>query len=269
MKPFCLTVIVLSACAANVHGQTSDVYRVTIPSLAGELGISVIDTSDLYEPGMSDSATKVFGFPGKRMGLTSASEPRSPTIGGLDRDSRNSRAWGLSVGFETGPVVFRLAHQNRNVTKIAPALSLGNRMDAKNSIVAAHVNIGIGKAYAAYSANRGWGSSPLWNPDNPYGANMATSPSTDSRDVLVGIAVPLSTATTFLASFVRKNDRDLANRDVDQFAFGATYTVSRRTDFYAAYSHMQPRQGAGYMIGSPVGFDKGSSALNIGMRHSF
>lgn len=269
MKLFCLTAIVLSACAVNVYGQTSEVYRVTIPSPAGKLGIAVIDTSDLYEPGMTDSATKVFGFPGKRMGLSSAAEPRARTLSGLDRDSRNSRAWGMSVGFETGPVVFRVAHQNKNVAKVAPAVQLGNRIDAKNTIVAANLNIGFAKAYAAYSANRGWGSSPLWNPDNPYGAAMASAPSTDSRDVLVGIAVPLSTSTTFLASFVRKNDRDLANRDVDQFAFGSTYTVSRRTDFYAAYSHIRPRQGPGYMIGSSVGFDKGTSALNIGMRHAF
>ncbi len=269
MKPFCLTILVLGACAGNVHGQTSEVYRVTIPSPAGPLGISVIDTSDLYEPGMTDSATKVFGFPGKRMGLTSAAEPRNPTLAGLDRDSRNSRAWGMSLGFQTGPVLFRVAHQNKNVAKIAPAMDLGNRTDARNTILAANFDLGFAKTYAAYSANRGWGSSPLWNPDNPYGASMASTPSTDSRDVLVGIAVPMGNSTTFLASFVRKNDRDLANRDVDQLAFGATYTISRRTDFYAAYSHMQPRQGPGYMIGSPVGFDKGSSAINIGMRHSF
>lgn len=269
MKSTCLTAILLSACAANAFGQTSEVYRVAIPGSAGKLGIAVIDTSDLYEPGMVDSATKVFGYPGKRMGLTSAAEARSPTIAGLDRDSRNSRAWGMSVGFETGPVVFRVAHQNKNVAKVAPAMQLGNRIDAKNTILAANLNIGFAKAYAAYSANRGWGSSPLWNPDNPYGAAMASAPSTDSRDVLVGVAVPLSTSTTFLASFVRKNDRDLANRDVDQFAFGSTYTVSRRTDFYAAYSHIRPREGPGYMLGSPVGFYKGTSALNVGMRHSF
>lgn len=269
MKPNGLTALVLSVAAVTAHAQASDPYRAVISSPSGDLGIAVIDMSGLYEPGMADSATKAFGFPGKRMGLTSASEPRSNTLAGLDRDSRNSRAWGISVGFETGPVVFRVAHQNKNVARIVPALELGNRTDARNTILAANFDLGFAKAYAAYSANRGWGSSPLWNPDNPYGASMASAPSTDSRDVLVGVAVPMSTSTTFLATFVRKNDRDLANRDVDQFAFGSTYTVSRRTDFYAAYSHMMPRRGAGYMIGQPIGFDRSSSAINVGMRHSF
>ena len=140
-------------------------------------------------------------------------------------------------------------------------------MDAKNSIIAAHVDLGPMKAYAAYSASRGWGTSPLWNPDNPYGAALA-SPSADSRDVLVGLAMPVSRRTTLLSSFIRKNDRGLANRDADQLAFGATYAKSRHTDFYAAYSHTQLRQEGLEMAGDVVA-SRGSSALNMGMRHAF
>jgi predicted porin len=265
MKRNCLLVLALGACAAAAHAQTSDSYRISVPGPHGDLAIDVIEVSDLFEPGLTDTATKVFGYPGKRMGLASGNEPRQKNLYGMERDSRNSRAWGMSVGVESGPFTFRVAHQNKNVARVAPAIALGNRIDAKNTIVAANVSIGIAKAYAAYSANRGWGSSPLWNPDNPYGAAMATIPSTDSRDVLVGIAVPAG-QTTFLASFIRKNDRDLANRDSDQLAFGATYTVSRRTDFYTAWSHIRPRNG---FAGIAVGEAKGSSALNVGMRHSF
>jgi predicted porin len=180
----------------------------------------------------------------------------------------SNRAWGISVGVEGGPVTFRVAHQNKNVAKVAPAMPLGNRMDAKNTILAANVDLGLVKAYTAYSANRGWGSSPLWNPDNPYGATMASTPSTDSRDVLVGMALPMG-QTTLLASFVRKNDRDLANRDADQFGFGATYTISRRTDFYAAWSHTQMRNGGINLAGNPLASARGSSAVNLGMRHAF
>lgn len=268
MNRLCLVVLALGACVTGAHARTADPYRIVIPGTEGDLSISVIEVSDLFEPGMTDTETKVFGYPGKRMGLTSAGEPRQLTLSGLERDSRNSRAWGLSVGFQGGPVTFRVAHQNKNVIRVAPSLSMGNRLDAKNSIVAANVSLGIVKAYAAYSANRGWGSSPLWNPDNPYGAAMAATPSTDSRDVLVGVALPYG-QTTFLASFIRKNDRDLANHDVDQLAFGATYKVSRRTDYYAAYSLIRPRVGPGYLSGGAYGSANGTSALNFGMRHSF
>lgn len=270
MKSSYLVVIALSACAAGAHAQSNDVYRVALPTLTEHHGIKLTDVEDLFEPGMSDSATAVFGYPGKRMGLAGVREPRRfHIVEGLDRDALNNRAWGVSVGAEAGLFTFRVAHQNKNVAKIAPAMPLGNRTDAKNTILAANVDLGLVKAYTAYSANRGWGSSPLWNPDNPYGAAMASTPSTDSRDVLVGLALPLTRQTTLLASFIRKNDRDLANRDADQLALGATYMLSRRTDFYAAWSHIQLRSGPGYMAGNPIASSRGSSALNVGMRHSF
>lgn len=266
MKSSCLAVIALGACAAAAHAQTNEAYRgVTIP-LDSKQRIALIDATDLSEPGTTSTATRVFGYPGKRMGLENAGVRGFSTEPG--RRQREHRAWGISVGLQAGPITFRAAHQNKNVAKVAPSMPMGARTDAKNSIIAANVDLGIFKAYTAYSANRGWGSSPLWNPDNPYGAAMATTPSTDSRDVLVGVAMPMG-ATTWLATFVRKNDRDLANRDAEQFAFGATYTISRRTDFYAAYSHTELRNGAGHLAGIPTAPVSGSSALNVGMRHSF
>ncbi|MES2150236.1 MAG: porin [Pseudomonadota bacterium] len=167
-----------------------------------------------------------------------------------------NRAWGRSIGTGHGVFSLRLAQQYRTVAKVAPATSLGNDMDARNTILAANLKAGIVTAYVAYSANRGWGSSPLWNPDNPYGAVVANTPSTDSRDVLVGLALPLG-ATTLLASTIRKNDRDLANRDARQVAFGASYALSRRSDFYASWSRTSYHEGGA------------AGAINIGLRHAF
>jgi predicted porin len=269
MKSSCFLVLVLGAAAAGVQAQTpSTVYRGHRASPTAERSMALIDVSDLFEPGAADTSARVFGFPGKRMGLSNAAVDTRPSLLDDERASRNSRAWGLSVGIEGGPLTLRIAHQNKSVAKVAPAMYLGNRTDAKNSIVAANIDVGPAKAYAAYSANRGWGSSPLFNPDNPYGAAMASTPSTDSRDMLVGMALPYG-STTLLASFVRRNDRDLANRDVDMLAFGATYKVSRKTDFYAAYSVVQNRTGADYLARRILDDGKGFSALNIGMRHSF
>ena len=268
MKLSCLALLAFGACATGAHAQTDRFYRVGEPTIASKHKITVADASSLLEPGMTDSATSAFGYPGKRMGLDNVGDPRPLNVSGQDRASRHHRAWGMSVAVRGGPITYRIAHQNKNVAKVAPAMQLGNRIDAKNTILAANLDLGMVKTYAAYSANRGWGSSPLWNPDNPYGAAMASSPSTDSRDVLVGLAVPMG-RTTLLASFIRKNDRDLANRDADQFAFGGTYTTSRRTDFYVAYSLIEPRSGPGYRVGTPILSGKGFSALNLGMRHAF
>lgn len=239
--------------------------------------LALADVADPFKGGMAGSATNLVGYSSKRVDNTiqyvtrdmnGVSAAASYGAGEVPGDALANRAWGVSLGIERGPWTVRVAHQNKNVALVAPATALGNNMDAKNTILAANVNLGPAIAYAAYSANRGWGSSPLWNPDNPYSASFSTTPSTDSRDVLVGVAVPRG-ATTFLASFIRKNDRDPANRDADQLAVGATYALSRRTDFYAAYSHIKNRNGARYTVGNATEVGSGSSAVNIGMRHAF
>ncbi|WP_322403270.1 porin [Massilia luteola] len=197
--------------------------------------------------------------------LSTGASWTTDTLGG---DPLGDRAWGMSIGFDYGALSLRAAHQNRHVAQIHLYDLAGNNMDAKNSLIAANVRMRWGTAYAAYSANRGWGSSPLYNPDNPYGAGVASTSSTDSRDTLVGVAVPVTHSTTFLASFIHKNDRDLANRDAKQFAIGASYVVSRSTDFYAAFSRTVNTNGTGIPIGGAAR-PSGSSAVNIGMRHAF
>jgi len=184
------------------------------------------------------------------------------------RGDRSNRAWGMSIGVDFGAFSLRAAHQNLNAGQFRVYDLSGRATEAKNSIVAANYRMGWGTAYAAYSINRGWGSSPLYNPDNPYGAGMAGTASTDSRDALVGVAVPVTGSITLLASYIRKNDRDPANRDANQFAFGASYVVSRKTDFYAALSHTVNTNGAGILIDGAAR-PSGSNAINIGMRHAF
>jgi predicted porin len=239
--------------------------------------LSLLDTGEAFE-GVAEAP---FALGSKRTGkrITGSVQYYSRDadhMSGATRygliDSRGNasgnRAWGVSLGLERGGVMLRAAHQNKNVAKVMPAMPLGNSVTAKNSVIAANVKIGIAKAYAAYSASRGWGSSPLWNPDNPYGASLSATSSSDSRDKLVGIALPLG-ETTLLASFIRKNDRDLANHDVDQLALGATYALSRRTDFYTTCSVTKSRSLAGKAISSSVMPGNKNAAVNIGMRHAF
>jgi predicted porin len=240
--------------------------------------LALTDVGDPFKGGTSGSATNLVGYGGKQSEnsiqyysakVRGVSAGASYSVNTIEGDSASRRAWGMSVGFESGPFTFRAAHQNRHVAKVRMYSQAGNNMDARNSIVAANLRFGFGTAYAAYSASRGWGSSPLFNPDNPYGARISSTPSTDSRDVLVGLAMPVGRATTLLASYIRKNDRDLANQDANQMAVGATYAKSRRTDFYASYSHIRNVNGAGYTVGSASTRGNGMSAMNVGMRHAF
>ncbi|NML61678.1 porin [Massilia sp. RP-1-19] len=299
MKASCLVVVVLSACAGLAHAQSSvSVYGVleadgVIEGACSDCapqhdGLSVLKPYSfryLSLLGVGEAfdgvAEAPFALGAKREGkritgsvqyYTRENDGGSSVARYGIIDSRGNasgnRAWGVSLGLERSGVMMRIAHQNKNVAKIVPAMSFGNNMSAKNSVIAANIKLGAAKVYAAYSASRGWGSSPLWNPDNPYGASLSATPSTDSRDKLIGIALPMG-ETTFLASFIRKNDRDLANYDADQFALGATYAVSRRTDFYTTCSVTKIRSIAGQAIHSSVMPGSKNAAINVGMRHAF
>ena len=231
---------------------------------------TLTDVGDPFHGGLAASGTGAAGARRTDDSVTYQRESNGFTAGSSwgkgDIDgSPSGRAWGMTAGFSAGPFTLRAAHQNRNVTKITRYDQVGISMAAKNSIVAANLRFGWGTAYAAYSASRGWGSSPLFNPDNPYGARITTIASTDSRDVLAGVAVPLGHATTLLASYIRKNDRDPANRDARQMAIGATYAVSRKMDFYAAYSQIRHLSG---VQAANVGTG-GGCAVNVGMRRAF
>lgn len=237
------------ACAQTAPVIGFGSYRVIDPAIEGGQGSKRIDSTLQY-----------FGAePDRKPARAIDSLPEDDVLSGKDR------SWGITVGVEYGQLSLRGAHQNRHVTNIRLIDQTGVSFDAKNSLAAANYRLAWGTAYAAYSVSRGWGSSPLYNPDNPYSANIAGTTSADSRDMLAGVAVPVSRRTTLLASLIHKNDRELANRDANQIALGAAYTLSRRTDFYAAYSHLK-RVSNTYM---DAGMRAANSAINVGMRHAF
>lgn len=237
--------------------------------------LALVDVGDPFKGGMAGTATNLVSYSARRMDNSIRYERNrkgvfaAATYGFRERDSnRDNRNWGVSIGIERGPLVIRAAHQKRNVTNTETIMPLGNRYDSRHSLIAANLKVGPAIAYAAYGISRGHGNATLWNPNNPFSAAVTTTPSTNSRDVLFGFAVP-SGATTWLASYIRKNDRDLANNDADQIAFGASHALSRRTDVYAAISRIHNKRGAGYTVGNASELGRGDKAINVGLRHAF
>lgn len=265
------------------------VGRQAFVGLAGEFGaitigrqynlqyLALTDVADPFKGGMAGNAGNLIGG-GRR--VDNSVQYYGPLLRGISAGasyafkekvdtSPAGRAWGMTVGIEAGPLTVRAAHQNLNAVRVQLNSKTSNDTVARNSILAANLRLGWGTAYAAYSLSRGWAGSPLFNPDNPYGAGLARTASSNTRDGLFGLAVPLGQGTTLLASYISKDDRDLANMDANQVAFGASHAVSRRTDFYAAYSRIQNRNGAAYTVGNASARGEGNAAINIGMRHAF
>ncbi|WP_337587212.1 porin [Janthinobacterium fluminis] len=238
--------------------------------------LSLTDVADPFKGGMAGNAGNLMGYTVKRYDNTI--KYATPPLRGIHASaiysfgespysSAANRAWGAMLGYAKGPLNVSVAHQRKDNIIAGNGGAATLDTSARNTLVAANVNLGHATVFAAYGVNKGQGSSP-WDPANPYGALALALGSGDSRDVLLGVALPFGRAT-YLASYIRKDDREAANRDARQIAVGLTYTLSRRTDFYAAYAKIRNSNGAGYTVGNASDAGRGSAAFNIGLRHSF
>jgi predicted porin len=225
--------------------------------------------------GDSKNLMQAAGDGGSRM--NNAVKYASPTVAGFTGElaygagevagaAQAGRQIGASLAYASGPLEVRLGYHNRNndtaATTVAPA---------KNTILAAVYKFDVVKLHASYAVNKGVFSSPLRNAANPFGyaiAPTAASVTADSTDTLVGITVPYG-PHAFLASYIRKNDKSAANQDASQKAVGYRYTLSQRTDFYAAYGFIKNKNGASYTVGSSIEPGSGNRAIEAGIRHSF
>ena len=82
----------------------------------------------------------------------------------------------------------------------------------RSALLAATYNFDVFKAHFGYGVKHGQNSSPKRNAANPYGAAVAPVASTDSRNLLLGVSVPME-PHTLLASYIRKDDRRAINQD--------------------------------------------------------
>lgn len=238
--------------------------------------LGLTDIADPFQGGMAGANSNLAGYTGRRFDNTI--KYQTPSLHGLSAAALYSfgeaqfsneinRAYGATVGYGDGPVNLSVAYQRKNSIIGAASMVPVDDSSARNTLVAANVDFGIAKAYLGYGHNKGLDRS-VWDVDNPYGALAQTNPSTDSRDMLLGVSIPHG-AYTLLASYIHKDDRSLLNQDANQVALGVTYAVSRHTGFYAAYAKIFNKNGGNYTIGNETDRGRGNSAVNVGVRHSF
>ncbi len=96
-----------------------------------------------------------------------------------------------------------------------------------------------------------------------------TGPSTlDYRSFMAGVTVPIGQAQ-IMASYVRHNDRTVANQDASQVGIGALYALSKRTSLYTSFARIQNMHGAPYLVGNATEVGTGTKAFNAGVVHNF
>jgi len=171
--------------------------------------------------------------------------------------------WGGALGYTGGRWTLRLGHHYRNSDTAQV-----RRGSGRSILLAAVYNAGPFKAHFGYGIDRGFNSSALRNPGNPYGYPVQPVASTDSTDQLMGISIP-DGRNLWLASWVRKDDRTGRNQDARQVSVGHRYTLSKRTDTYVALAHISNRNGASYTTGNASEVGTGNRAVSAGVRHQF
>jgi predicted porin len=176
-------------------------------------------------------------------------------FGEVAGDTAASRAIGASAGYANGPVAIRLGYHNQN-----NAAATDN---AKSTLLAGTYNFNVAKLHLAYDKNTGVGA-------------------IDNSELLIGATVPFG-QSTFLASYIRKDDKTATNFDSNQFALGYLYALSKRTDLYVAYARMNNNAtlsvaniaagvatGTGFKtVGNSSEAGSGDKAWNFGIRHAF
>lgn len=156
-------------------------------------------------------------------------------------NSKAKRAYSGSLTYAAGPLTAALArHQQQNI--------LGTD-SVTNTLLTARYQFGTVLASVGYARNDGLADAR-------------------SHDAIAGVIVPFGAIAVY-GSVIRHTDERASARHASQFAVGATYSLSKRTDLYVAYAHIRNRNGASFTVGNATSDGIGNAASNLGIRHSF
>lgn len=192
------------------------------------------------------------------------------SLGELGNSNSAGRQIGASFGYSKDALNVRLAVNYRNNDTVASGATAAVSRDiGRNLLLAANYNFGVAKVFGAYGVDKGPNSAPLPNANNPFGGvKVKPVASLDGREFLIGVSVPFG-QSTFMASYIRKDDKTALNQDASQFGIGYTYAMSKRTTLYTSYAAINNKNGAGYTVGNSSEAGSGDKAFNFGVRHTF
>ena len=239
---------------------------------------AMVTIVDPFTTGYAGSAKSLFPHNGTNIRTSNTISYATPKKNGFDAelaystgeqgDASLGRQFGGAVGYADGPLAVRLVYNNKNTDVAASgATPAVDRTLGRNYLLGASYNLGWLKLHGGFSVDKGDNAAPLINPNNPYGGARPT-PSTDGRSILIGISAPVK-GGTLMASVLHKDDRTAFNQDANAWGIGYLYALSKRTGLYAAYGHVDNRNGAGYTIANNTESGSGDTGYNLGLRHSF
>ncbi len=221
--------------------------------------LTLFTVADPFAAGMAGAAQNLLlprslFDPDRAIRMNNAVKYTSPIVGGLSGelaygfgevagDSGASRVISGAIGYSQKPFNVRAAFYRRNNATDTDSI--------KSVMLAGNLDLGVAKVFAAIT-------------DNEWLALGG-----ESRDYLIGTTVPMG-PHTFIASYIKKDGRGATSTsDADQWAFGYTYAMSKRTNLYASYGRINNDGTATYTVGNNSDPGSGNKSFNVGVRHLF
>lgn len=233
---------------------------------------------DPFGTGYAGTTKNLFPDSGTNVRTSNTITYKSPKVSGFDGELSYSvgeqtrasagRQFGGAVGYASGPVAVRFSYNSKNSDVVAAGTTAAvNRDLGRNYLLGGTWQLPGVKLHALVGVDRGFNSAPLGNANNPYGGVRPTA-STDGRDYLLGLSAPIGQGT-LLVSAMHKDDRTAFNQDANSYGIGYLYALSKRSGLYAAYAHINNRNGAGYTVANNTEAGTGNTGYNLGIRHTF
>lgn len=235
-------------------GLQSDMGTVTMGRQYTPYFLTML-VGDPFAAGMAGAAQNML-MPGANIRMNDTVKYTSPVFAGFSGEAAygfgeqadttvRARQVAGYLNYSGAPVNVRLGYLKKN-----NATTPG---DTTNWILAANWDVKVAKLFAAMTDN-----------DD---ASAGTTPR-KSKDYLIGAQVPFN-KHTFIASYIYKDGDNGTTGNANQLALGYTYTMSKRTNLYAAWGRINNGTNIPLTVGNNSEVGSGDKAFNLGIRHVF
>lgn len=176
-------------------------------------------------------------------------------FGEQEDDTGARQGYGVQLGYANGPLNVQFGYDNQNSTTSTADVDNG---DTEDLILGATYNFGSFKLHGAYGQKK-----------------VDENPTTGADEVkiktfMVGATVPFG-ASAIRAEYVNNKNDDIDEADNNIFALSYTYSMSKRTTFYATYAHVDNDDNSRMGIGGAGKAVAGENAdgFAVGIQHNF
>ena len=214
-------------------GLQSDVGTLTLGRQFTPYFLSML-VGDPFAAGMAGAEQNML-MPGSNIRMDNAVKYTSPIFTGFSGEAAygfgelpdsngKSRQLGAYLSYSAAPVNIRHGYLKKNTDIVT---TVPETKDVTNWVLAGNWDVKVAKIFAAITDN-----------DEAINAPIRRK----SQDYLIGAQVPFN-KHTFIASYIYKDGGKGTTGDANQLAFGYTFTMSKRTNLYAAWGRINNGTG--------------------------